>query len=101
MTTHTTAETEDLPVPLFQDASWDRTSHRSVGHREGLVLASNNLDGKPLLSRGRTSVKGLYGREDRLSWLFHPGVREQSGLAGARGSYSDDTNPACPPKTER
>ena len=30
--------------------------------------------------------------------LLIPGFREQSGLAGARASYSDDTNPACPPE---
>jgi hypothetical protein len=30
--------------------------------------------------------------------LLIPSFREQSGLAGARASYSDDTNPACPPE---
>jgi hypothetical protein len=30
--------------------------------------------------------------------LLIPGFREQSGLAGARASVSDDTNPACPPE---
>jgi hypothetical protein len=30
--------------------------------------------------------------------LLIPGFREQSGLAGARASSSDDTNPACPPE---
>jgi hypothetical protein len=28
--------------------------------------------------------------------LLIPSFREQSGLSGARASYSDDTNPACP-----
>src|SRR5215208_3963707 len=31
--------------------------------------------------------------------LLIPGFREQSGLAGARASVSDDTNPACPPES--
>src|SRR5918994_1002718 len=30
--------------------------------------------------------------------LLIPGFHEQSGLAGARASVSDDTNPACPPE---
>src|SRR5215217_5991392 len=30
--------------------------------------------------------------------LLIPSFREQSGLAGARASVSDDTNPACPPE---
>ena len=30
--------------------------------------------------------------------LLIPSFREQSGLSGARASYSDDTNPACPPE---
>ena len=32
--------------------------------------------------------------------LLIPGFREQSGLAGARASSSDDTNPACPPEDQ-
>jgi hypothetical protein len=32
--------------------------------------------------------------------LLIPSFREQSGLAGARASYSDDTNPACPPEDQ-
>src|SRR5215216_5021218 len=31
--------------------------------------------------------------------LLIPSFREQSGLAGARASVSDDTNPACPPES--